>query len=107
MISSIIEANNKLSLRVDKNCCNTLIVDLSKNFGGATTRVLNLMQNMDHDRIALAALENSPVAIEAERAGLRVFVVGKNKGSLQILKSLISVIREGGFQVLDAQNPQA
>jgi glycosyltransferase involved in cell wall biosynthesis len=107
MISSIIEANNKLSLRADKNCCNTLIVDLSKNFGGATTRVLNLMQNMDHDRIALAALENSPVAIEAERAGLRVFVVGKNKGSLQILKSLISVIREGGFQVLDAQNPQA
>jgi glycosyltransferase involved in cell wall biosynthesis len=106
MISSLIKANQKLSLRADENC-NTLIIDLSRNFGGANTRVLSLMQKMDHDRIALAALENSPVAIEAERAGLRVFVVGKNKGDLQILPRLISVIRQGGFQVLDAQNPQA
>ena len=107
MISSLIKANNELSLRADKDGCNTLIIDLSKNFGGATTRVLNLMQKMDHDRIALAALENSPVAIEAERAGLRVFVVGKSKSSLQILTRLMSVIRQGGFQVLDVQNPQA
>ena len=107
MISSLIEINNKISLRADKGCFNTLIIDLSKNFGGATTRVLNLMQQMDHHRIGLAALENSPVAIEAERAGLRVFVVGKNKSSPQILKKLISVIRHGKFQILDAQNPQA
>lgn len=107
MISSLITGNNKLSLRVDKDCCNTLIIDLSKNFGGATTRILNLMQKMDHDRIALAALENSPVAIEAKRAGLRVFLVGQNKSSLQIITRLMSVIRQGGFQVLDAQNPQA
>ena len=107
MISSLMEVNSKLSLRPDQDCCNTLIIDLSKNFGGATTRVLNLMQQMDHDRIALAALENSPVAIEAERAGLRVFVVGRNKSSLQIITRLVSVIRQGGFQVLDAQNPQA
>ncbi len=107
MISSLIKRNDKLSLRTNEDCFNTLIIDLSKNFGGSTTRVLNLMQKMDHDRIALAALENSPAAIEAERAGLRVFVVGKNKGSLQILIRLISVIRQGGFQVLDAQNPQA
>jgi len=107
MISSLKKGNNKLSLRADKDCCNTLIIDLSKNFGGATTRVLNLMQKMDHDRIALAALENSPVAIEAKRAGLRVFVVGKNKSSLHIITRLMSVIRQGGYQVLDAQNPQA
>src|SRR5687768_7901085 len=107
MISSLIETNKNLSLRADNDCCNTLIIDLSKNFGGATTRVLNLMQQMDPDRVALAALKNSPVAIEAERAGLRVFVVGKNKGSLLIIQRLISVIRHGGFQVLDVQNPQA
>ena len=107
MISSLIKGDNQLSLRADEDCCNTLIIDLSKNFGGATTRVLNLMQKMDNDRIALAALENSPVAIEAQRAGLRVFVVGKNKSSLQIITRLMSVIRQGGFQVLDAQNPQA
>jgi len=107
MISSRIQTYKELSLRTNKDCCNTLIIDLSKNFGGATTRVLNLMKQMDPDRIAIAALENSPVAIEAERAGLRVFVVGKTKSSPQIIKRLVSVIREGGFQVLDAQNPQA
>lgn len=107
MISSVIKGNDKLSLRANEDRCNTLIIDLSKNFGGSTTRVLNLMQKMDHDHIALAALENSPAAIEAERAGLRVFIVGKNKSQLQILTRLIAVIRQGGFQVLDAQNPQA
>ena len=107
MISSLIKVNSNRSLKADNDWCNTLIIDLSKNFGGATTRVLNLMQQLDQDQIAVAALENSPVAIEAERAGLRVFIVGKNKGSLQILKRLISVIRQGRFQVLDTQNPQA
>ena len=107
MISSLIETDKNPSSRADKDICNTLIIDLSKNFGGATTRVLNLMQQMPPDRIAVAALKNSPVAIEAERAGLRVFVVGKNKGSLLIIQRLISAIRRGGFQVLDTQNPQA
>jgi glycosyltransferase involved in cell wall biosynthesis len=107
MISSLRETNTNPFLQADKDYCNTLIIDLSKNFGGATTRVLNLMQQMDPDRIAVAALKNSPVAIEAERAGLRVFVVGENKSSLLIIQRLISVIRRGGFQVLDAQNPQA
>ncbi|MEO5887719.1 MAG: glycosyltransferase family 4 protein [Anaerolineales bacterium] len=107
MISSLIKGNDKLSLAANEDRCNTLIIDLSKNFGGSTTRVLNLMQKMDRDSIALAALENSPAAIEAERAGLRVFIVGKNKSHLRILTSLIAVIRQGGFQVLDSQNPQA
>src|SRR5918993_2682365 len=107
MISSLRETNKNPFVRADKDYCNTLIIDLSKNFGGATTRVLNLMQQMDPDHIAVAALKNSPVAIEAERAGLRVFVVGKNKSSLFIIQRLISVIRRGGFHVLDVQNPQA
>jgi glycosyltransferase involved in cell wall biosynthesis len=90
-----------------EDCCNTLIIDLSHQFGGANTRVLSLMKKMNQDRVALAALENSPVAIEARRAGLRVFSVGQSKNSLQILPNLISIIRQEGFQVLDTQNPQS
>lgn len=84
-----------------------LIVDLSHGFGGATSRVLTLMQNMPHDRIALAALHDSPVAREAERFGLLVFVVGRRKISPWILIRLISIIRRERFQVLDTQNPQS
>ncbi len=104
---SLVKRNNTVSLKADKECPSTLIIDLSKNFGGASTRALNLMQKMAHHRIALAALQNSPVAIEAEGMGLRVFIVGKNKISLQILPRLISVIRRERFQVLDTQNPQS
>jgi len=85
----------------------TLIVDLSKNFGGANTRIINLMRKLPRDRIALAALENSPVAIEAERAGFRVFLVGKHKSSLLIAPRLVSIIRREGIRVLDTQNPQS
>jgi glycosyltransferase involved in cell wall biosynthesis len=104
---SPLKENNNLFLNVKENCCNTLIIDLSNRFGGANTRVLSLMQKLDRDRIALAALENSPVAIEAERAGLRVFIVGKNKLSFQIIAKLIKIIRREKIQVLDTQNPQS
>jgi glycosyltransferase involved in cell wall biosynthesis len=65
------------------------------------------MKKMDRNRVALAALENSPVAIEARRAGLQVFSVGKSKSGLHVLPSLVSIIRGEGFQVLDTQNPQS
>jgi len=55
----------------------------------------------------VAVLQNSPVAIEAERAGLRYFVVGKNKTSWTIIPRLISVIRSERIQLLDTQNPQS
>lgn len=84
-----------------------LIVDLSYSFGGATSRVLTLMQHMHHDRIALAALDNSPIAQAAQRSNLQVFIVGKRKIAPQILFKLIMLIRKEGFQVLDTQNPQS
>jgi len=77
------------------------------NFGGANTRVLNLMRKLPREHVALAALQNSPVAIEAERAGLRVFIVGKNKTSWTIIPRLVSVIRSEKIQLVDTQNPQS
>lgn len=104
---SLLQDDNHLFSNINEGSCNTLIIDLSENFGGANTRVLSLMKRMDRNRIALAALENSPVANEARRAGLRVFTVGKNKSSLQIIPKLVSIIRRERFQVLDTQNPQS
>lgn len=86
----------------------TLIIDLSKGFGGATTRTLSLIRRLSRDQqISLAALENSPVAIEAHRAGFQVFLVGRNKASLMIVPRLISIIRREGIQIVDTQNPQS
>jgi glycosyltransferase involved in cell wall biosynthesis len=107
MKSIPVQPENELMLEKHEDTCRILIIDLSKNFGGANTRVLNLMSKLPRNRIALAALENSPVAIEAKRAGLRVFIVGKNKSSWKIIPGLVSVIRSERIQVLDAQNPQS
>lgn len=85
----------------------TLIVDLSHGFGGASSRVLTLMQNMSREKVALAALYNSPIARDAKQAGLSVFVMGKYKYDPLILKRLISLIKSESFQVVDTQNPQS
>jgi len=86
----------------------TLVIDLSKGFGGANTRTLSLIRRLSRDqKISLAALENSPVAVEAQRAGFQVFLVGRNKASLMIVPRLISIIRREGIQILDTQNPQS
>ena len=103
----LLRENNHLFSNVSEDCCNTLIIDLSEKFGGANTRVISLMKKMDQQHIALATLENSQIAIEARRAGLRVFTVGKNKTSLRIIPNLIAIIRRERFQVLDTQNPQS
>jgi L-malate glycosyltransferase len=85
----------------------TLIVDLSRGFGGASSRVLTLMQNFPPGQVSLAALEDSPVANEALRQGLSVKIVGKHKASPFVLIRLVSAIRRGGYQVVDTQNPQS
>ncbi len=85
----------------------TLIVDLAKGYGGATSRVLSLLVNSPRERIALAGLESGLVVKRAQELGLRVHVVGKSKMDLRILPRLIRLIRDEGFEVLDTQNIQA
>lgn len=84
-----------------------LLVDLSKRFGGANTRVLTLMREFPRDRVALATLNNSPVAHEARSAGLTVFPMGGSKFDPRILFRLIRAIRQGDFELLDVQNIQS
>ena len=85
----------------------TLIVDLSRKFGGASSRVLTLMQNFPPGQASLAVLENSPIAREAHRLGLPFVIVGKYKTSPLIFFRLVSAVRRNGYQVLDTQNPQS
>ena len=84
-----------------------LIVDLSREFGGASSRVLTLMRNFPADQVAIAVLAESPIEREVRRLSLPVVVVGKNKANPLILFRLISTIRNGRYQLLDTQNPQS
>lgn len=85
----------------------TLIVDLSKLYGGSTSRVLSLMSRADPGSIALAGLQDSAVVQHAQRLGLPVHIIGRRKTDLRILTRLIRLIRERNFQILDTQNIQS
>ena len=89
------------------NIPKVLIVDLSKDYGGASARALTLMQNYPQGRIILAALENSPVAQYALEKNLSTIVVGKKKYDVRIFFSLTKAIRVYGIDIVDVQNIQS
>jgi glycosyltransferase involved in cell wall biosynthesis len=91
----------------DLNFPKTLIVDLSRNYGGSTSRVLSLLARFSPGEVVLAGLDNGAVTREARRLGLPVRVVGRHKADGRIVGRLIRLIREEGFQVLDSQNIQS
>ena len=84
-----------------------LLIDLSRKFGGASSRALTLVRNFPPGQVGLAVLKDSPIALEACRLGLPVIIVGSHKLSPFILFRLISAIRRVGYHVLDTQNPQS
>ncbi len=85
----------------------TLIVDLSKNYGGSTSRVIALMQHLPEAEVALAGLESSAVIQTATQLNLPVHIIGKNKTNPRLLTNLIRLIRTEKFAVLDSQNIQS
>jgi glycosyltransferase involved in cell wall biosynthesis len=76
-------------------------------FGGANMRCLGLLQAFPPGEIALAAVAGSPMAKRAAARGLPVYSVGGHKADPRIHFRLLQLVRFGGFQVLDAQNPQS
>ena len=84
-----------------------LILDLSEGYGGASARVLTLMQKYPSEKMALAALQDSPVSNYALNKDLPVFIVGKKKYDIRIFFNLVRIIRLQGFDVLDVQNIQS
>jgi glycosyltransferase involved in cell wall biosynthesis len=95
------EALEKLSLP------KTLIIELAIGYGGSTSRVLSLLEELPDDKIGLAALEGSAVAEYARARNLNVFIIGKRKYDPRILWTLYCVIKDEGFQVVDTQNIQS
>ena len=85
----------------------TLIVDLSKNYGGATSRVVSLMTHFPKEQVALATLGTGAIMREAQRLNLPVHVVGRQKTDPRIITNLVRLIRKERFQVLDSQNIQS
>jgi len=84
-----------------------IIVDLSKRFGGASTRTITLAQGLKSWDVAIAGLSGSPVVEMAKMKGIPVITIGKYRGNPLIPFRLAAYIRRGGYQVLDTQNIQS
>jgi len=103
----MLQKGQKLSKMADTNSTpRVLVIDLSHEFGGSSTRALGVVSALGREA-ALAAVRNSPVFLHATQMGLEVYAVGNNKTDWHILPSLLNLIKTGKFKVLDTQNIQS
>jgi glycosyltransferase involved in cell wall biosynthesis len=84
-----------------------LIVDLSKIYGGSSSRVLSLMARANPGSVGLAGLEFGAITRQAIQLGLPVHTVASHKADPRLLFRLVRVIRQGGYNLLDSQNIQS
>src|SRR5262245_51536383 len=84
-----------------------LIVDLSKRYGGASTRAITLAQYLTPWDVAIAGVEDSPVVRLAKERFIPVKIVGKYRADPRIPLRLARIIRTEHFQVIDTQNIQS
>lgn len=84
-----------------------LIVDLSNFYGGASSRVLSLLNRARPGTMALAGLEHGVVTAKARELGLPVHAVSSHKADPRLLFRLIRIIRQEGYNLLDTQNIQS
>jgi glycosyltransferase involved in cell wall biosynthesis len=84
-----------------------LIIDFSRSYGGASTRVISLLQNLPYGQVSLAGLANSPVMESANSLGVRTHNIGINKLDIRILRQLVNIIKQEGYQIIDTHNIQA
>ena len=85
-----------------------LIVALSKYFGGADVRVLSLAAALHGQRdYSVAVLADSPLHKRLAADGLNALPIVHRRGSPRVWHTLRQQIRLGGYQVIDAHNPQS
>jgi glycosyltransferase involved in cell wall biosynthesis len=84
-----------------------LLVDLSTRFGGASARVLGLLEGMPEGQAALAAFEGSPVMRESRQAGHEVHPILAGKSDPRCAGQIAHLVRRQGFDLIDVQNPQS
>ena len=84
-----------------------LVVDLSNNYGGSSSRVLSLMTRAKPGSISLAGLKSGAITGQAIKLGLPVHILGSHKADPRLLFHLINVIRQEDYNLLDSQNIQS
>jgi glycosyltransferase involved in cell wall biosynthesis len=85
-----------------------LIVDLAKFFGGADVRVMALARRLHGKHpYAIATLKDSALRQRLDASNLVSLPVPFSRGDPRILLCLYRMIRDGGYTVVDAHNPQS
>jgi glycosyltransferase involved in cell wall biosynthesis len=86
-----------------------LLVSLSRRFGGADVRVIQLARGLHTRgrRYAVATLTGSPLYQKLTAEGLKAIELGRVRASPMLLVRLLRVIRQNGFAVVDTHNPQS
>jgi glycosyltransferase involved in cell wall biosynthesis len=84
-----------------------LVIDLSNDYGGSSSRVLSLMSRAQPGTIALAGLEAGAITKQAKGLGLPVYAVAAHKADPRLLPRLVRLIRQESYDVLDTQNIQS
>ena len=90
------------------NCAPVLIVDLSKWYGGVDTRVFETAMAM-HGRFPYAVLtiQGSEIYKRLKKANLITIPLPFNRADPRILFSIMRIIQENGYKVIDTHNPQS
>ena len=90
----------------DRKQVRPLLVDLSKRYGGASTRTVALATALQDWGAGIAALEDSPVAQAAREAGVPVVEIARHKWDPRISFRIAAACRNG-YDLLDTQNIQS
>lgn len=85
----------------------SLLVDLSKRYGGASTRAVAVAKGLREWGATMATLDDSPVCQAARGQGIPVVTVGKSRVDPRIPFRLAGAVRDGPFQIIDTQNIQS
>lgn len=85
-----------------------LIVNLSKRYGGAEVRVIDMAAAF-HGRLlySVAALKDSPLHKRLKEANLNVLPISFSRSDPRVLFQVIKAIRKNGFKVIDTHNSQS
>ncbi|MBF0553000.1 MAG: glycosyltransferase family 4 protein [Nitrospirae bacterium] len=85
-----------------------LIISLSMRFGGAEVRVIETAALL-HGRCkyGVVTLNDTPLQHKLQERGLNTFPLSMSKANPRVLFNIYKIIRAGGFNVVDAHNPQS
>lgn len=84
-----------------------MLVDLSRQYGGASTRALLLADQLRPWEVSIAGINNGAVVKIAMERRISVHVVGNSRVDPLIPIRLAKIIRRGGYDIIDTQNIQS